>query len=287
MQLQILIDSVAVVVEQLIQFMPKLLAALVIFVAGAYASGLAAAAVRRSTKLEHLDPERRLLIARTVQVAILAGGTVMALQQVEFDLTGFLAGIGIIGFTIGFALQDVSKNFVAGILLLLQQPFDVGDVVEVAGFTGTVLDISARATEMRTLDGLQVIIPNGDVYVSPIKVFTGLQRRRLDVSVGVAYDSDLNLVTRVVSEALTSIPGVLTDESPPAVVFQSFGSSSIDLIAYYWIDLSRIDYLGAKDQAIKAIKAALDRAGVGIPYPIHTVVVRDGRAAGAPPLVPA
>jgi len=95
-------------------------------------------------------------------------GIIIALQQVNFNVTAFLTGVGILGFTVGFALQDVSKNFVAGLLLLLQQPFNIGETIQVAGYTGRVSAINMRATELGTHDGQIVLIPNATVFTSPI-----------------------------------------------------------------------------------------------------------------------
>ncbi|OQY35105.1 MAG: hypothetical protein B6I38_01835, partial [Anaerolineaceae bacterium 4572_5.1] len=109
---------------------------------------------------------------RTTRWAIIIWGLFLGLQQVEFNLTGFVTGLGIVGFTIGFAFQDIAKNFMAGMLLLLQQPFDIGDSIEVAGYAGTVTDIEIRSTALRTFDGRHVIIPNAEVFTGVITNFS-------------------------------------------------------------------------------------------------------------------
>ncbi len=266
-------DIFNVFVQQFLLFLPKLIAALVIFFVSLYASVLAAKTVKRAMKAKKVDPELSLLLARITRISVLVVGTVIALQRVDFNLTGFLAGLGIIGFTIGFAIQDVTKNLVAGMLLLWQQPFDIGDSIEVSGYAGTVTNISMRATEIRTADGIDVIIPNGDVYVSPIKIFSDIQRRRVAVSVGVACDSDLDLVTRTLEEALSTIPGVIIDDPAPKVVFGAFGESTIDLTAYYWVDLDQIGYLDGQDRGIKVVKTACEQAGIDMPYPTRTLLM--------------
>jgi small-conductance mechanosensitive channel len=93
---------------------------------------------------------------------VLVLGTVVALGQVNFDVTGFVAGLGVAGVTIGFALQDIARNFVAGIILLIRQPFDIGDAVEVGDYAGSVLDITTRDTVLKTWDGEMVILKGGD-----------------------------------------------------------------------------------------------------------------------------
>ncbi|MCB0234993.1 MAG: mechanosensitive ion channel, partial [Anaerolineae bacterium] len=143
--------------------LPNIISAVVIFVVMLVVAALAAKFVQRASQRRGIRLEATLLLSRATRWIIIAIGIVWALQQVNFNVTGFVAALGILAFTIGFALQDISKNFVAGILLLWQQPFNIGDVISVAGFTGKVSDVSIRATEMRTFDGLQVLIPNSEV----------------------------------------------------------------------------------------------------------------------------
>ena len=266
-------DSIQIFLEQMIFFLPKLIVALVVFILGLAAAGLATRAVKRTLKLRKVDHELSLLLVRLTRWIVVGVSTIVALQQVDFDLTGFLAGLGIIGFTLGFAVQDVSKNFIAGVLLLLQQPFDIGDSINVSGYVGTVTDIRLRDTELRTFDGLHVTIPNGDVYVSAITNYSRTHQRRLALDVGVGYASDLDAVTQTLAEALKSVPGVVTDDPAPSIVFKSFGDSSIDLTAYYWFDVAQTGYFAALDGGVKAIKSACESSGIEIPYPIRTVLL--------------
>src|SRR5690606_14809277 len=150
---------------------------------------------------------------------------------VEFNLTAFITGLGIVGFTIGFALKDISENFVAGLMLLLQRPFELGDVIEIDDFRGRVIDVSLRATELETLDGQNVIMPNGLVYTSPIINFSRRDVARVAVDVGVAYDSDLDFVRDTAVRAVAAMPTVL-QQPEPYVVFRGFGDSSIDLTVF-------------------------------------------------------
>lgn len=198
----------------------------------------------------------------------------MALQTIGFNLTAFLAGLGILGFTVGFALQDVSKNFVAGLLLLLSQPFEIGDAIEVAGYTGIVQTIELRATELRMFDGIQVLIPNADVFASPLTNFTRNKLRRLEVNVGVAYSTDLENVRQVALQAIQSVPGVLQDPAP-TVVFTEFGSSAINATLFYWIDQEQTDFVGMRVTGFMTVDRALSEAGIEIPFPIQTVYLQN------------
>lgn len=252
-------------------FLPNLLAALVIFVVSIYLAGVLTKWLLRGLERRETDRELRLLITKVSRWTIIVLGIVIALQQVGFDLSAFLAGLGILGFTVGFALQDVSKNFIAGLLLLLEQPFDIDDVIEVGDFIGTVADVDLRATELYTFDGQNVMIPNGDVFTSPIKNYSRYHKRRIELNVGVAYGSDLELVRETALEAVAQIEG-LAPKPAPLVIFNNFGASSVDFTLYYWIDLNAADYLLSVDAGIVNINDAFEAKGIEIPFPVRTVL---------------
>jgi small-conductance mechanosensitive channel len=168
-------------------------------------------------------------------------------------------------------MQEIMQNFVAGVILLIQQPFNVGDAIEVDTFGGKVLAINIRTTEMCTWEGLIVIIPNATVLSNPITNYTRAEFRRIELQVGVSYDADPAIVRGLVMEVLPNVPGYVGNPAP-SVVFHTFGGSSIDLSAYFWIEASKTDIFAAKDAAFELVKAALDRRGIEIPYPITTVL---------------
>lgn len=257
-------------------FLPRLGAGALVYVVARLISTWATNGVRKAMERRKRDPEIILLMEMLTRWGVLALGIVLALEQLAPGrLSGLVAGLGIAGFTIGFALQDVAKNFVAGILLLILQPFDIGDAIEVAGHAGSVLNISLRSTDMRTWDGLHVIIPNTDVFVNPIINYSKARQRRLEIDVGVAYDLDLDRVTRVTLDALQELPGVLADPAPQ-VVFSNFGGSAIEFKLYYWIDTTVTDYLAAQNGGYMALKAAYERASIDMPFPTQVVRVAQG-----------
>ena len=161
-------QSLEAMLAGIVASIPKIIAALVVFLAALLIAGLVRPGCARALKKRGADEQITILLGKLIRWGIIIMGTALALEQVDFDLTAFLAGLGIVGFTVGFAIQDVSKNFIAGLLLLLQQPFDLGDTIKVGEFTGEVQLVDLRATELRTLDGLYVLIPNADVFTSPI-----------------------------------------------------------------------------------------------------------------------
>lgn len=250
-------------VERVIIFIPHLVVAIIIFVATFYLAGLAAGAVKKMMKKRRSDPELAMLFSRVTHWTIVIFGLIWALEQVNFNITGFVAGLGIVGFTVGFALQDIAKNFVAGILLLLQQPFDISDIVEVSGFNGTVMDIQIRSTTVRTQDGLLVIIPNADVYGNPITNYSKIDRRRISITLGVTYASDLQKVDETLHKVAAELPGV-KKEPAPQVVFNEFGATAIKVTLYFWINVTETSYFKALDGAIKEIKLAFEHEEIQI-----------------------
>lgn len=255
-----------------LNFLPHLLAALVLFVATLFVSGFFAQQVIKTMQQRKKSPELATVLARLTRISLLVLGATMSLQTVGFDLTAFLAGLGVLGFTVGFALQDVSKNFVAGLLLLLEQPFNLGDFIDVGGYTGSVQKVNLRATELLTLDGNHVLIPNADVFSSALTNYTRQPTRRLAQQVGVAYGSDLDKVRQVTLDAVRGAPGIL-DEPQPQMNFHTFNDSSIDFTLYYWIDGRKTRPPAAQDAVVTRIKAAFEKNGIEIPYPIRTVLM--------------
>lgn len=254
-----------------VDILPNLLVALLILVGSIYLSRLLSSLLYKALNKKEVGQDVTRLISQVTRWTILVAGIISALQRF-FDVTAFLAGLGILGFTVGFAMQDIMKNFVAGLILLIQQPFKVGDVIKGDVHEGTVQAINLRTTELRTRKGLIVLIPNSDMLSNTITNYTLSSIRRIDIPVGIGYESDPNTARQVILQAIRSIPDVLEDPAP-SIIFSNFGESSIDLTAYFWVNTLKIDYFEAFDRAFVDIKAALDQHGINIPFPIRTILM--------------
>jgi small conductance mechanosensitive channel len=255
-----------------IENLPSLLAGLVIFLLSLYLARVISRAIKRVMKRREKDEELTVLIMRLARWTIIGLGILLALEQAGQDVTALLTGLGILGFTVGFALQDISANLVSGILLLFEQPFEIGDAINVADYSGTVKSINLRATELITWDGLLVLIPNRDVFTNTITNYSQIEQRRIGLSVGVGYDSDLAEVEEVVLAAVKSLEGVKEDPAPFFIV-DSFGDSAINTTVYYWYDTNAEGLADMTNTGALMLKNALDQAGIEIPYPIRSVLL--------------
>jgi small-conductance mechanosensitive channel len=265
-------DRFQALVEETVLFVPHLVVALVVFVLTLLLSGWVARWVQRAAKIRIEDIETRRLLSRLARWSVIILGTLAALDQVDFDVTGFVAGLGIAGFTIGFALQDIARNFVAGILLLVRQPFNIGDAVEVGDYAGTVLDIKVRDTVIRTWDGELVIVPNMDIFTNAIKNYSRLPTRRRTVYVGLGYGEDSSQATRVFLEAMAGVEGVLV-EPAPTLQAEELGDSAVVMAARFWVNQETHGVFDVHSAVVQAIKEAAEREEIDLPYPTQTVRV--------------
>ena len=265
--------------EKVLSNLPSIVIGLLIFIFSIYLARWAVRVVLRVLKRHETDAELTLLIVRLTRWMVIGLGLVLALKQAGIDVTAILTGLGIVGFTVGFALKDISANFMAGVLLLFQQPFELGDTIEVQGYTGTVLDINLRATEMLTIDGLRVMIPNNDIFTSTITNYTRSSQRRITLQVGVGYDNDLSVVERLTVSALQGIEGILQDPAP-TVLFNQFGDFAVNMTLYYWYDTALVGYSEITNLGVNQVKAALEQAEISMPFPIQTVRLEQVRPNG-------
>ena len=254
----------------LVEFLPKLVAGIVIFIITLVASGFIAKWVKKIAKKKISSKEILQLISLLTRWSVVIVGTIFSLSQVDFDVTGFIAGLGVAGFTIGFALQDIAKNFISGMLLLYRQPFSLGDAVTLGDYTGTVKEINVRDTVIETFSGERVIIPNQKVFENPILNYTHTAKRRQSLSIGLGYEENVDNAIEIFLDAIKNVAGVEM-EPEPTVRADGLGDSTLMLSALYWIDQTKNDYFGVHSNVITAIKEASERHNINLPYPIQTV----------------
>ena len=179
-----------------------------------------------------------------------------------------LAGLGFFSVAAGFAFQDILENLLSGLLLILRQPFRSGDQIVVGEIAGTVQAITIRETRLKTFDGQLVLIPNRDVYKAVITVSTHFTSRRVAFVVGVAYENDAAEACRIIQAALAADQGRDDVGPAPEAVITQLGVSTVDIEARFWCGPRQHDVVHATDAAIRAVKRALDEAGIEMPADI-------------------
>ncbi|OWY60433.1 hypothetical protein B7486_69210, partial [cyanobacterium TDX16] len=202
---------------------------------------LVAVLIRRlvARAIEHHDatPVAARFISRLLAYAIVAGGLVYSLSALGVRIGPLLGALGIVGFALAFALQDIIENFVAGLLLQVRRPFLPGEQITTGDFEGRVEDVNARAVVLQTPDGERVVVPAGDVLAHPIVNLTRNGVRRTTLEIGVDYDTDLEHAREVMLEAAAATAEVRADPAPEAQVM-AFGDSSIVIALRFWHDPS-------------------------------------------------
>lgn len=257
----------SVLAEKIVNSIPNVFTALLIFLVSLYIARWLSNLVKRVLLSRNTASGVTHLLADILRWTIVIFGLITALQRF-FNVTAFLAGLGILGFTIGFALQSITQNFVSGIILLVQQPFSVGDEISAIGFEGIVLQINLRTTEMQTLDGRIVILPNAEVLAHAIVNYTRAHRRRVDLPMAVSNIKNPEKIRAALLDAMKNVPGYVAAPAP-VVAFTNFGvSSSIELLASFWVDSSATTIPLAKDAALLNVKRTFAAAKLPVPAAI-------------------
>ena len=220
----------------------------------------------KNEALEHL-------FSTIIYTAILSIGLFIMLGVLGLNkaVTSLLAGIGVIGLALGFAFQDIAANFVSGIILAFRRPFKIGEIIEVNDIMGKVTRTGLRDTAIETFQGQEVYIPNKDFLQHAFYNFSVLEKRRIDLVVGVSYADDLEKVEDVVLSAIKNLEGVI-DKDNIVFDYSEFDSSSINFNIRFWIEYpDQPGYLTMRSKAIKAIKKTFDEQDITIPFPIRTL----------------
>ena len=252
-----------------IGFAVNLAVSVLLFVVGFFLIKLISAGVKKA--LQKPGAKRSLFatfIASVVTKSCWALLAIMILSRLGLDVAPLIAGLGVTGFILGFAFQESLGNLASGMMIAINEPFKVGDVVEAAGHLGKILEMNMMATVMATADNKRIVLPNKSVWGGPITNFSALKTRRVDMQIGIAYGEDIEKAMGIVKETLSRIPGVLADPEP-VISVAGLDSSQVTLNVRPWVQGE--DYWAVLSETLKTVKAEFDKAGVEIPFPQITV----------------
>jgi small-conductance mechanosensitive channel len=186
-----------------------------------------------------------------------------------------IGGTGIVGLVLGIAFRDITENFLASMFLSLQQPFRMGDLIEVAGTTGYVQRLNSRTTVLMTLSGNQVQVPNATVFKSTIRNYTSSPNRREEFLIGIGYDDRIEHAQDVALRILADHPAVLKDPEPWVLV-DGLGSSSVNLRVYFWLDGIQHNSLKVRSSVIRLVKRAFQDADISLPDEAREIIFPEG-----------
>lgn len=256
--------------ENLAQIVAKLLVLLLIlaitWLLAALAKRLAARALR-ATRANVSQLLQKMLISLTGKV-IAVLGLLVALSQFGISVGPMLAGLGIAGFIIGFALQDTLSNFASGAMILFYRPFDVGDVVEAAGITGKVSAMNLVSTTVLTFDNQTLIVPNNKIWGDVIRNVTHQTKRRVDMKFGIGYSDDVDKAERILHDIVTADARILADPEP-LIKLHELGESSVNFAVRPWVYTA--DYWDVYWDITREVKRRFDAEGITIPFPQRDV----------------
>lgn len=257
------------------RLLPNIVVALVLF---AITAGIAWGVERsfRAWANKHDRSNLGAVLGSFVKWVILLVGGLLALTIVIPSLNpgDLIAGLGIGSVAIGFAFKDILQNWLAGLLILIQRPFGVGDQIVVNGYEGTVEWIETRATIIAMYDGRRVIIPNADVYSHAVTVNTARPTRRSQYDVGIGYGDDIEAARRAILTAIGEVAGIEADPAPEVLVWDLAGSS-VNLRVRWWTKSKRTNVVHVQAAVLEAIKRALDGLGIDMPFPTQVVLFHD------------
>ncbi|QSX38198.1 mechanosensitive ion channel family protein [Shewanella sedimentimangrovi] len=249
----------------------NILFAIVIFFIGKYLSNVAKRLTAKILGSRKVDQTVVSFVANLAWALVFVFTVIATLGQIGVQTASLVAVIGAAGLAVGLALQGSLSNFASGVLMVLFRPCRVGDFIEAAGIVGVVDEITIFSTKLRTGDNKVIVAPNSAIMNGTITNYSTMDKRRIDLVIGVSYDADIRATKEVLTKVLDNNAFVLKDPAYTVAVSE-LGNSSVDFVVRPWVKGS--DYWPARFELLEQIKIALDDAGIGIPYPQMDIHVK-------------
>lgn len=252
-----LVGSFRQYADRFIAQLPDLLAAMLFLVIAVLLARLVRRGVEAALRRTSTEAYVHLLVAKLAYFGVMLLGVVVALSLGGVNPGVLVGSLGLATVALGFALQDIVSNFVAGIVLLLEHPFTRGDQIEVEGVQGTVEDIRVRATQLRAADGEQVLVPNKILFTNVLTNSTATMHRRVEVALSVPQGVDPSRVREALLQAAASVEGVGDDPAPPRLLLHELGEDKMELLLEVWVDSRRHELQRVRSEVLEATQAVL------------------------------
>jgi len=258
--------------ELLLSYIVRIVAAIVIFYIGRMVARGLSGLMERALLSRSVDKAVVSFLSSIVYALILIATVLMALSQIGVQTTSFIAILGAAGLAVGLALQGSLANFASGVLIILFRPFKSGDFIDAGGISGTVDKIEIFQTIMKTPDNKKVLIPNAQITGGAITNFSAEPTRRVDLVIGISYDSDLLKAKQLLQQILKEDQRVLAEPAANVAVSE-LADSSINFVVRPWVNAA--DYWSVYWDTLEKVKLTFDEQGIGIPFPQMDVHIKN------------
>jgi len=246
----------------------KLIVAVVIFYVGRIAARLLTKTLRKLLQKQEVELILETFVCNLVYWVVMLFVIIAAINHVGIETTSLIAVMGAAGLAVGLALQGSLSNFASGVLIVIFRPYRVGDFVEAAGIAGSVLEVQILTTILKTGDNKQIIVPNSQIMGSIITNYSANDTRRVDMTVGVSYDDDLDKVRHTLQGLIDADERILKDPEC-LIAVSALADSSVNFVVRPWVKSG--DYWGVTFDLTEAIKKRFDQEGISFPFPQQDV----------------
>ncbi len=271
------IDKMQAMLNSFIALLPNIILALIVFAIFFFVARTIKKVVRNLTRDRRQARNLGLVLGRLAQGTTILIGLFIALSIVipSLKANDLVQLLGISSVAIGFAFRDILQNFLAGILILLTEPFQIDDQIVFKEFEGTIENIQTRATTIRTYDGRRIVIPNSELFTNSVTVNTAFENRRLEYDIGIGYGDNIDEARRLILEAMRETSGVIETPASDAIVVELAGST-VNIRARWWVaPPRRADVLDLQDRVLTNIKNKLTANGIDLPFPTQQILFHD------------
>lgn len=271
-----MLDKVHALWIGFVKLLPQLGIALLVLLLTWVVAAVLRRVVRTLLRRSRARQSLQQLSVTLVQTLLWIGGILISITIIFPSLTPakLLAALGLGSIAVGLAFKDIFENFIAGALIMLRKPMRIGDFIECEGITGRVEHITIRDTYIRKTDDQLVMLPNAFLYKNPVHVITDRDLRRHEIVCGVAYDVDLDAAKKVIAQAMEGLEGIEISRGID-VFARDFNSYSMDFTVRWWAASRPRGMHESRDKVVRAIKRALDEAGMEIPFPYRTLTFKE------------